>query len=137
VSTSSSAVRSVLADIEHWAPVLLDNPATTPVELLARLYSLEVESALCSVELFGQDEAFGLLEHTQGTIPSPRAIGNLLAQDIDDDPAVFEPDDKLRRKLQSLTPIQDWGLRMLLSLAHEHGEASVDLLRDLGFPVDA
>lgn len=103
---------------------------------MVHLHTALINAELTHMRPFTEDEAFTLLQFTQGTVMNPLQVGGLLADDIDDDPDIeFSP--VLAAKLQALSITQDWGVRWLLQRYSERRRSRTELtLRESGFPLE-
>ena len=108
------------------------NREDVALQILTNLVAAELDAA----PRFTEEEAFALLGHSQGSMPTPHLAGRMLAEDLGDLDEEFDFPDTLPDKLALLFPTQDWALRMLLA-DHEERRRRDPLLTlsALGFPL--
>ncbi|TFC26412.1 hypothetical protein E3O53_07990 [Cryobacterium sp. TMT2-18-3] len=122
--------------IARWITHYSVQPGSDPVTAFVLSCDSLLTAALANGPQFTEDEALGMLAMYQGTTPSAFIFGTLLAQDMQDDPDIYEPTAQLMAKLSSLTLTQDWALRQLLAVHEERRRNESGLtLQELGFPI--
>jgi len=120
----------------RWTPSFSYRPGCDPITDFVLSIDRLLVAELDATPKFTDEEAFALLVNAQGTAPSPHLVGQLLLQEIEDDPETMAVHTELSAKLEKLTLGQDWAIRMLLD-AHAtlRRDNPAITLRELGFPL--